>query len=195
MVWREVTLLVLNCALVASALGTMGAVPGQDERPPQPFFRDFFSGTVSLQGAPPPSGTQLIACVDSCVTWFESLPVQLQPEGRYDLLEVNPSDEASIGRLVSFYLINEFGRIKAAKTRGFVGVFDFYTVNLTFNDPLPVPTPTPTVTPIPTLTPTAVLPVPGDPGVTAIPRLALIIGAASVAAGAGLILLARRRAQ
>ena len=195
MVWREITFLVLVCALLASALGTIGAVPRQDERPPQPLFQDFFAGTVLLQGVPAPAGAQLIACVDSCAAGFESQPVQLQPGGGYDLLEVNPSDEALIGRLVSFFLINEFGRIKAAETRGFVGVFDFYTVNLTFNDPLPVPTPTPTVTPIPTLTPTAVLPVPGDPGVTAIPRLALIIGAASVAAGAGLILLARRRAQ
>ena len=195
MVRREVTFLVVVCALIANTIGTLGTVLAQDERPPQPFFQDFFLGSVSLQGAPPPAGTLLIACVDSCVTGFESKPVQLQPGGKYDLLEVNPSDEALIGRLVSFYLVNEFGRIKAAETRGFVGVFDFYTVNLTFNDPLPVPTPTPTITPTLTLTPTAVLPVPGDPGVTAIPRMALIVGAAAVAAGAALIFWARRRAQ
>ena len=191
---REVTFLVIVCALLASALGTMGSIPRQDERPPQPFFQDFFSGTVLLLGVPAPTGTQLIACVDSCSSGFESQPVLLKPGGTYDFLEVNPSDEALIGRLVSFYLVNEFGRIRADETRGFVGVFDFYTVNLTFNDSMPVPTPAPTITPIPTLTPTAVLPVPGDPGVTAIPRLALIAGAAAVTAGAGLILVARRRA-
>ena len=195
MVRREVTFLALFCALAMSMFSTLGAIPAQDERPPQPFFQDFFSGTVLLLGVPLPAGAQLIACVDSCITGFQSQPLELQPGGKYNLLEVNPSDEGLIGRLVSFYLINEFGRIKAAETRSFVGVFDFYTVNLTFNDPLPVPTPTPTVTPIPTLTPTAVLPVPGDPGVTAIPKLALMVGAAAVAAGAGLLLLARRRAQ
>ena len=195
MVRREVTFLVVACALVASALGTLAAVPRQDERPPQPFLPDFFSGTVLLQGSPPPAGTQLIACVDSCVSGFESEPVRLQPGGKYDLLEVKPSDEALIGRLISFYLVNEFGRIKATETRGYVGVFNYYTINLTFNDPLPVPTPTPTLTPIPTLTPTASLPVPGDPGVTAIPRLALIVGAAAVAAGVDLVLLARRQAR
>ena len=192
---REVTFLVLFCALAMSTFSTLGVVLAQDERPPQPFFQDFFSGRVSLQGTPPPAGTQLLACVDSCVTGFESQPVRVDPEGEFSFLEVNPSDEILIGRLVSFYLVNEFGRIMAAETRGFVGVFDFYTVNLTFKDPMPVPTPTPTITPIPTLTPTAVLPVPGDRGVTAIPRLALIVGAAAVAAGAGLILLARRRAE
>ena len=154
-----------------------------------------FSGRVSLQGAPPPVGTQLLACVDNCVTGFESQPVELEPGGEFSFLEVNPSDEALIGRQVRFYLVNQYGRIQAIETKPFVGVFDFYTVSLTFNDPMPVPTPTPTITPVPTLTPTAVLPIPGDPRVTAIPRLALIIGAAVVVAGAGLILVARRRTE
>ena len=191
----EVTFLVLFCAVFGSAISTLGTVLAQDERPPQPFFQDFFSGRVSLHGAPPPVGTQLLACVDDCVTGFKSQLVELEPGGEFNFLEVNPSDEALIGRQVSFYLVNRYGRIQAAETRPFVGVFDFYTINLTFNDPLPVPTPTPTITPVPTLTPTAVLPIPGDPRVTAIPRLALIIGAAAVAAGAGLILVARRRTE
>ena len=170
----------------------MGAVPQQGERPPQPFFQDYYSGKVTLQGAPAPAGTRLIACVLDCVTGFESKAVELQSAGAYELLEVNPSEEALIGLPVSFYLINEFGRIKAEETTEFVGVFNFYVVDLTFNSPLPVPTPIPTVTPTMQPTPTAILPVPGDPAITAIPRLALIIGAAAVAAGAGLILLGRR---
>ncbi len=140
-----------------------------------------------------PTDNCLIACVNHCESGFESQPTEIGPGGGYRLLEVNPSDEALIGLPISFYLVNEFGRIKAVESRDFVGVFDFYEVDLTVNDPLPVPTPIPTATPLPTLTPTAILPVPGDPGLTAIPRLALFIGAAAVAAGAGLILLARRR--
>ena len=186
----EVTFLLVAFAVMAIA--TVGAVPQQGERPPQPFFQDFYSGTVTLQGAPAPAGTKLIGCVLDCVTGFESNAVELQAGGRYELLEVNPSDEALIGRPVSFYLVNEFGRIKAQESARFIGVFDFYAADLTFNDPLPVPTPIPTVTPTMRPTPTAILPVPGDPAITAIPRLALIIGAAAVAAGAGLILLTRR---
>ena len=192
---REVTFLVIIGALVAATLSALGAAPQQGERPPQPFFQDFFSGTVSHLGAAPPSGTLLLACVDDCTTGFESHPVRLESGGKYTFLEVNPSDEALIGRTVRFYLVNEFGRIRAAETRSFVGVFDFYPLNLTFTDPLPAPAPTPTATPAPTLTPTAALPVPGDPGLTAIPRMALIIGAAAVAVGAGLMLLARRRVE
>ena len=71
---------------------------------------------------------------------------------------MNPSDQALIGRAVSFYLVNQYGRIEAAETTDFVGLFDFYTLDLTFNQPLPVATPTPTATPIPTVTPTASLP-------------------------------------
>ena len=193
MVWRKIIVLVGMAAIIFSALSTLAGVPGQGERPPQPFFQDFFSGTVSLQGSPAPTGTQLIACVADCATGFKSQPIRIGSGGKYDLLEVNPSEETLIGRTVSFYLLNQYGTIKAVETASFVGVFDFYTLELTFNQPLPVPTPRPTVTPIPTVTPTASLPVPGDPSITAIPRLALIIGAVTVAGGTGLILLARRR--
>lgn len=187
---REVTFLLVAFAVMAIA--TVGAVPQQGERPPQPFFQDFYSGTVTLQGAPAPADTKLIGCVLDCVTGFESKSVELQAGGTYALLEINPSDEALIGLPVHFYLVNEFGRIKARETTAFIGVFDFYVADLTFNDPLPVPTPMPTVTPTMQPTPTAILPVPGDPAITAIPRLALIVGAAALAAGAGMIMLARR---
>ena len=188
--WGKITFLLGMAAIILSALA---AVPGQGERPPQPLFEDFFSGSVSLQGSPAPAGSQLIACIVDCATGFESQPVRIGPGGRYDRLELNPSDEALIGRTVNFYLVNQYGRIKAVETTSFVGVFDFYSLDLTFNQPLPVPTPTPTVTPIPTVTPTASLPVPGDPSLTAIPRLALIIGAVTLAGGTGLILIAHRR--
>ncbi len=188
--WESILLLM---ALVVITIAALGAVPQQGERPPQPFFQDFYSGTVTLQGAPAPAGTKLIACVLDCVTGFESKPAELQAGGSYEFLEVNPSDEALIGLPVSFYLVNDFGRVKAEETTDFVGVFDFYVADLTFTQPLPVPTPIPTVTPTMQPTPTAILPVPGDPAITAIPRLALIVGAVAVAAGAGMILLARRR--
>ena len=192
---REFGFLVTTGALAVILLTMVAAVPAQDERPPQPFFQEFFSGEVTLQGVPAPAGAQLIACVGDCLTAFQSQPVTMEPGGIYTLLEVNPEDQSLIGLPVSFYLVNEFGRIQAEETREFVGIFNFYTLNLTFNDRLPVPTPTPTLRPTATLTPTAVLPVPGDTTVTAIPRLALIVGAGAVAAGSGLILLARRRAQ
>jgi len=180
--------------LLISVLASVGAVPGQGERPPQPFFQDFFSGRISLQGDPAPAGLQLIACIDACSAGFESQPVNVEPAGSYSGLEVNPAEEDLIGRPVTFYLVNEYGRTKAVENWTFIGVFDFYTLDLTFTGPLPMPTPTPTVTPAPTVTPTASLPVPGDPRVTAIPKLALIIGAIAVAGGSALLLMARRRA-
>lgn len=185
---REITFLAIVCSVVFGAFAAMGLVPQQGERPPQPFFQDYFSGEITVQGAPAPAGLTLVACVDDCAAVFQSVPVQVEAGGRYSRLEVNPSDPALTGHTVSFYLVNQFGRIKAAETKSFIGVFDFYTVNLTFREPLPVPTP------IPTLTPTASLPVPGDPGITSIPRIALAAGAAAVLVGAVLLFLARRRA-
>jgi len=178
--------------LVVVSFGVIGAVPSQNDRPPQPFFQDFFSGTVTIQGSPPPVGTRLIACIDDCHTGFESDPYILKLDGTFDQLEVNPKSEVLVGHTISFYLVNRFGRIKALEERPYIGVFDFYVQNLTFDEPMPAPSPTPT--PVPTLlpTPTASLPIAGDPTVTVFPKLAVILGFCGVVSGGALLLVARR---
>jgi len=180
-------------SLVLFALLSLGADPKQDELPPQPFFQDSFSGKVLLQGSTPPTGTTLIACIDDCSTVFQSAGYSLKTDGSFDQLEVNPSNEALIGHTIYFYLVNEYGRIRAEESRAYIGVFDFYTQDLTFVDPLPAlepgPTPEPTLQP----TPTASLPIAGDPTVAQIPKWALMAGAVAVVAGAGLLLAARRK--
>ena len=225
---RFVFPLVVVTALCLGALVLLGASPAQRERPPQPFFPDFISGSVTLQGQLAPAGTVLVACIDDCGSVYESEPHAIGVGGRYELLTLAPEDETTIGRDVYFYLVNEHGRIQAVETHRFVGVRDIYTVDLTFTDPLPAPppatptpspeptppptptplptrtpvptaTPTPTPTPTPTATPTplppptptAILPPVGDTTVSALPRLALIIGAAAVAAGILLLVAAR----
>jgi hypothetical protein len=85
-------------------------------------------------------------------------------------------------------LANEFGDIRAVETVDFMGATDNFTLDLKFQDAIPVPTPTATITP------TASLPVPGDVSVTAIPRLALIVGAIAIVVGTGMLMAARRRA-
>ena len=190
---RHSTIIFLLAAFLISSLALVGAGPNQAERPPQPFFQDFFSGTVLLQGSPPPEGTQIIACIDSCDTVFQSAPYSLKADGSFDQLEVNPQNEALVGHTVTFYLVNEYGRIRAVESRPYIGVFDFYVQDLTFLDPMPVPDPTPVPNPTPRLTPTASLPVAGDPSVAQVPKIALMAGGAAVVAGAGLLLAARRR--
>ena len=184
-------------ALGLLSLALLGAGPNQAERPPQPFFQDFISGMVSVQGSPAPEGSLIIACIDDCGTGFESEPKGISAQSTFELLEVNPPDERLIGHVISFYLANEFGRIKAVETRDFVGIFDFYPQDLTFTSPVPSapkPTPEPTPQPTPTLTPTPSLPVVGDPSVTQLPRLVLIAGGVAVLGGVGLLLVTRRQA-
>jgi hypothetical protein len=191
--------------LLLVAFAILGVGPNQIERPPQPFFQDFFSGTVLVEGTPPPDGTLLIACIDGCETGFESAPYGLTTDGTFAQLEVNPDDETLVGRPITFYLVNEFGRIRAAETRPYIGVFDYYVQDLTFAEPMPVPPPTPAPTPTPrptpTLrptptprpTPTASLPIAGDPALARLPKIALMAGAAAVVLGAGLLLASRRQ--
>ncbi len=190
---RSSTTIFLMVALVLFALAWVGAGPSQDERPPQPFFQDFLSGTVLLQGSPPPEGTLLIACIDDCDTVFQSAPYRLKADGSFDQLEVNPPSEKLVGHTIYFYLVNQYGRVRAEESRPYIGVFDFYVQDLTFAGPLPGPEPTPIPEPTPVPTPTAVLPIAGDPSVTVIPKIALMAGGVAVVAGAGLLLAARRK--
>ena len=190
-VFLAIHLLILGFAL-------LGAAPKQSERPPQPFFQDFFSGTVLLQGAPPPEGTLLIACIDDCEDGFQSVPYQLKADGSFDQLEVAPEDEDMVGHLITFYLVNDFGRNQAVETRPYIGVFDFYRQDLTFVDPMPLPEPTPRPKPAeaePAPTPTASLPIAGEPVMARLPVLVLILGLVMAVLGGGLLMLSKRGAR
>jgi len=133
----RVTALISIVIMATAALVMLGAGPRQGGVPPQPFGAVFFSGAVLVQGEPAPAGASLVACIDDCAKVFESQPEQLEEGGQYKMLVVNPSDRDLVGRPVAFYLVNEFGRIKAVETRRFEGDFNTNTLNLTFNDPIP----------------------------------------------------------
>ena len=193
--WRKTAFLAALAALTIVLAGAMGAGPHpQEQVPPRAFFLELFSGHISLPGA---DGAQLVACVDDCRETFESAPVTVGSGGAYSMLRVDPEDNGLLGHVITFYLVNQWGRIGAVETANYDGLFGICgdqvgacrTLDLSFADPIPAPTPTPTVTP------TASLPVPGDPGVTVIPKLALAIGGAMAAAGILLLLVVRRRAQ
>lgn len=183
---------ILAVGFVVAAFAWLGAGSNQAERPPQPFFQDFFSGSVLLQGSPPPEGTLLIACIDGCETGFESAPYKLAPDGTFNQLEVNPDSEDLVGHVITFYLVNDFGRVRAVESRPYIGVFDFYVQDLTFVDPMPLPQPIAEPNPTPRPTPTASLPVAGDPSVAQLPKIALVAGAVAVLIGGGLLVAVRR---
>ena len=171
----------LAVAIVSLAsLALLGAGPRQSEVPPQPFFADYFSGVVRLQGTPAPAGIRLVACVAECET-FQSEPVLLTGGGAFHLLEVNPSDRFLRGDAVSFYLVNGYGRIQAAESTLFQGEYAITRLNLSFDQPLPTSLPPP------------LLPQVGDPVLPLLPRAALALGAVLLAGGLGLLMLNRRR--
>ncbi len=176
----------LALALFTVMLVNMGASPHQDN-PPQPFGPDAFSGRVVVQSSSPPLGMRLFACIDDC-SIYKSEVVGIKEGGAYSRLVVNPTDRSLVGHSIHFYLDNDFGRIQALETVDFAAATDNFTLDLNFSDAIPVPTP------LPTVTPTASLPVPGDVTVTAIPRMALIVGAIAVVLGMGILMAARRRA-
>ena len=183
---REFPFLALALALNFAMLVTLAASPHQD-KPPQPFGPDAFSGRVVVQSNSPPLGMRLFACIDDCLI-YKSEVVGIKEGGAYSGLVVNPTDRSLVGHSIHFYLANGFGRIQALETVDFAAATDNFTLDLNFFDAIPVPTP------LPTVTPTASLPAPGDVTVTAIPRMALIVGAIAVVLGMGILMAARRRA-
>lgn len=181
----------LALTLITVLSFNLGATPRQ-EKPPQPFGPDAFAGRVLVQGNAPPIGTLLFACIDTCLI-YKSTAVEIKSGGEYSDLVVSPTDRSLVGHSVRFYLANDVGRIQAAETVDFAAATDNFTLDLDFTDAIPVPTPAPTKTPRPTITPTASLPMPGDPVVTAIPRVALIVGAITLIVGTAVLIQARSR--
>ena len=123
--------------LTLLALGLMGAGPRQEGVPPAPYGATFFSGKATIQGAPVTGSVSLVGCIDGCGEVYQSEPVNIEANGAYSLLRINPIDTELVGRVVTYHLINEFGSIKAVETNRFEGDFEIYEVALTFTDPLP----------------------------------------------------------
>ena len=181
------------------ALGIMGAAAAQEI----PSFPVSYSGNVTLQGQQAPEGLTLVACVQDCAAGWESVPVKTRSDGSYFRLLVAPGSKL-VKKTITFWIVNESGRIRATET----AVYDpnpnrlRVTLALDFTDPVPTPvppTPTPTLTPTPapTITPTPtrtpVPPIPGDPTVPRLSRVALIAGVAAMAAGGMILFVLRRR--
>ena len=138
------------------ALLLVAATPGQDGRPPAPLEPDYYSGTVTVQGATPPEDTQLVACIDGCDV-YQSSAVSLDADGAFSWLALTPTDWDLVGDEVTFHITTVYGSIQASETQLFIGARQIYTVALTFANAIPIdyptPTPPPTATPVPTPTP------------------------------------------
>ena len=217
---RHVTLtLAIVISSILAGLVLLGASSQQGGSPPP--FPVTFKGTVTVQGSPAPEGLSLVACIIDC-TSYESVAAVTRAEGKYRGLVVGPPNRSFVNKEVTFWIVtttdtgNEVGRIQADETLKFSTRELTATQDLTFTDPVPMapedtptpaptqaptntpthtPTPTATATPTPEPTPTAttVPPIPGDPSVPQLSRLAVFIGIAALAAGAVAIYLARRR--
>ena len=182
------------------ALIILGAVPKQ-EIPPFPMV---YFGDVVVQEQPAPEGISLVACVGGCENW-ESEPVLTLENGRYAALTVR-APEALLRQEITFWIVvpeePESRRIKAQQTDSYDPDFNVIrTFDLSFDDPIPTPLPPPTntPTPMPTDTPpptaTAIPPVPGDPSVGTLSRVAVFVGiGALLVGGTALYLMRRRRA-
>ncbi len=180
---RKIGLLAIILLAAMAVLGLLGAAPAQEGGgvPPQPFFADYFSGTVFLEAEAAPPGIQVVACVDDCSV-FQSQPRTVGPGGRFDLLAVNPEDRRMKGRDITFYIVNQYGRIKADEVQVFEGAYHINSLDLHFTDPLPLPPAPPA------------LPQVGDPYLPYLPYLLFLGGLTSLSGGLLLGLLRARRA-
>ena len=176
-------IIVLYCALM---LVLLGATSSQGI-PPSPAI---YNGIATVDGAPVPEGTMLVACVANqlCAPDNPDYPAAADTtdaNGQFQVLTAQGTEQSQRGSAtVYFFIINEHGRVRASETTtyGTSSPVDLiFTQNLTFASipaatptPTPVPTATPTPPPTPTPTPTPVptpppTPTPPPPPETALP--------------------------
>ena len=188
-------------ALMAVALGASLYQPSQPT---------LYKGFAFVAGQPAPDGLQIFARVRD----FQS-PAATVTDGKYgfgfDPLVVGPAT-SFVGGTITFHATFAFVEVQAAETDIFSGNLNAgKTLDLNFpelpviEEPTPTPTSTatatppattvttPTATPVATPTPTPSLPIPGEPGVTVIPKVALSVGGLLLAAGVVTLVLLRRR--
>ena len=106
-----------------------------------PPFPILYSGTVFIQGEEAPEGLSLVACVLDCATGWESQAVMTLLGGEYNDLVVSPPDKSFLMEVITFWIVNEFGRIQATETleyepdpRELAPILDLH-----FADPVPTP--------------------------------------------------------
>ena len=110
---RDVPILVAVLSSLVVVFATMGTSHPEDEFP---GFPNIFNGSVTIQQQEAPAGLTLLACVLDCVTDYETpVPVLTTTGGRYRGLQVAPPERLA-GKVITFWIENEFGRIKATET-------------------------------------------------------------------------------
>ena len=191
---RRLTALVAIVSSLVIGLVVLGAAPQQEI----PQFPIIYGGDLVVQGQPVPAGVSLIVCVGGCDMWA-SEPVLTLEDSRYFGLAAR-APESLLQQEVTFWIVEpESGqRIMAQETATYdPDTEPFRTLNLTFDDPIPTPpsvaTPTSTPTNTPAPTATIIPPVPGDPSVQTLSRVAVFAGIAALLVGGGALYLVRRR--
>ena len=193
----------VRVGLIAAYIVVLGVLLGAAAKqglPPAP--PNIYSGNVFVAGVPAPDGIEIFARIDDYQTnvprpGFQERAEILVKDGKYGIVVVQPPDESYVNKTITFYATRGFGDVQAEETALFKsGLLVITGFDLNFPEappgaPQPTPTPTPTITPTPL--PTPVLPIPGDPSVPQLSRLALIAGIAALAAGGALLFVMRRR--
>ncbi len=184
------------------ALGTLvGAGPKQESGPPP--LPNIFTGRVFIGGTPAADGIEIFARIDTYQTNVarpgiapEDRPISLTKNGKYTL-QAQPPTDRFVNKTITFHATAGFGDVQAEETAKFQGGIQVNNgFDLHFPEaPLagPTPEPTPTLTPTPTPLPIPDLPIPGDPSVPNLSRIALLAGIAALAGGGVLLFLMRRR--
>ena len=194
----------LKLTLIAAYIAVLGVLLGAAAKQGlPPASPNIYSGNIFIAGAPAPDGIEIFARVGDYQTnvprpGFEERLIILTKDGKYGSpiqLVVQPPDESYVNKMITFYATRGFGEVKAEETALFsngLQVISGFGLNFPEVPPsAPAATPTPTITPTPL--PTPVLPIPGDPSVTQLPRLALIAGIVALAAGGAILFIMRRR--
>jgi len=167
---------ILKVFVIWVAVGVVGTFTVTDVGaggPPQPYYADYVSGHVTFSDGRSPADLELVACLEGCNV-YQSEPAIINESGNYKL-ELYPPDKAFTGRWATFYIKNEYGRIRAMETVAFGGGFKSHVMDLYFEGVLPTSLESPS------------LPLVGDPLVPVLAKGVILFGLGSLSIGALLL--------
>tara|TARA_B100001123_G_C15267893_1_gene1009155 strand:+ start:755 stop:1303 length:549 start_codon:yes stop_codon:yes gene_type:complete len=144
--------------------------------PPQPYYADYVIGQITLKEGFVGENLKVAACISGCHV-YETDQVSIDENGQYKLA-LHPEDRRLAGRVAIIYLVNDYGRVRANETVAFSGGFKTHKVDLTFNEPLPVPPDLPS------------LPAVGDEIIPLLPKYAIVFGVSALIVS---FIISRRR--
>ena len=119
--------------LLITSLASLGAGPDEPKASTVTDDWEIFEGHAYADNRAAPSGVALVACLGGCDEGYQTDPVITGKDGIYEV-KIDPGQARPVGRMVTFWLIDDTGRVEADQDVLFRGQGETRILDLNFID-------------------------------------------------------------